>query len=47
MDQHPEFVNEWQTQNDHYVVDIDTPKDLDIISAQKSWTFSLPNFNSL
>jgi len=46
MDQHPEFVYEWQTQNDHYVVDIDTPKDLEIISAQKGWTFNLPNSNS-
>ncbi|MBT8623010.1 nucleotidyltransferase family protein [Polynucleobacter paneuropaeus] len=43
MDQHPELVNQWQTQNDHYVVDIDTPKDLELLSAQKGWTFSLPN----
>ncbi|QWD43512.1 nucleotidyltransferase family protein [Polynucleobacter paneuropaeus] len=43
MDQHPELVHQWQTQNDHYVVDIDTPKDLELLSAQKGWTFSLPN----
>jgi len=47
MDQHPELVHQWQTQNDHYVVDIDTPKDLETIAAQHGWTFSLPNCNSL
>jgi CTP:molybdopterin cytidylyltransferase MocA len=45
MDQHPEFIHQWQTQNDHYVVDVDTSKDLELLSGQKGWSFSLPNSN--
>jgi len=47
MDQHPELVHPWQTQNDHYVVDVDTPEDLKALSKNTGLIFSLPNSGSL
>ena len=47
MDQHPELVHQWQTQNDHYVVDVDTPEDLKALSKNTGLIFSLPNSGSL
>ncbi|AWW44701.1 nucleotidyltransferase family protein [Polynucleobacter paneuropaeus] len=47
MDQHPELVYQWQTQNDHYVVDLDTPEDLKTLSTKMGLIFSLPNSNSV
>ena len=47
MDQHPELVHQWQTQNDHYLVDVDTPEDLKALSKNTGLIFSLPNSGSL
>jgi CTP:molybdopterin cytidylyltransferase MocA len=47
MDQHPELVHQWQTQNDHFVVDVDTPEDLKALSKNTGLIFSLPNSGSL
>lgn len=42
IDRHPELVTTFDTENDHYVVDIDTPEDIRALEARLGLKFKLP-----
>jgi len=43
MDQHPELVTPYETDNEHFVFDVDSLEDLNTFAAKTGWTLKLPN----
>ena len=42
MDDHPELVHKYATDNDRFIIDIDTPEDLAAFEKRTGWTLSMP-----
>lgn len=42
MDQNPQLVNSFETTNDHYVIDVDSPQDLAAFKHKTGWALTLP-----
>ena len=42
MDQHPELVTPYETDNEHFVVDVDSLEDLNTFAAKTGWVLKLP-----
>ena len=43
MDQHPELVTQYETDNEHFVFDVDSLEDLNTFAAKTGWILKLPN----
>ncbi len=42
IDEHPQRVHRYLTANDHFVVDLDTPQDIDALQRRTGWQLELP-----
>jgi molybdenum cofactor cytidylyltransferase len=42
IDDHPELVYKYVTDNDRFIIDIDTPEDLAAFEKRTGWTLSMP-----
>ncbi len=42
VEQRPEFVSRYDSPNHHYIVDLDTPEDLERLAATSGWRLELP-----
>ena len=42
MDQHPELVTPYETDNEHFVFDVDSLEDLNTFTAKTGWILKLP-----
>jgi hypothetical protein len=42
MDQHPELVTPYETDNEHFVFDVDSLEDLNTFTAKTGWVLTLP-----
>ena len=42
MDDHPELVHKHVTDNDRFIIDVDTPEDLKAFEKRTGWTLSMP-----
>jgi CTP:molybdopterin cytidylyltransferase MocA len=42
MDQHPELVTPYETDNEHFVFDVDSLEDLNTFAAKTGWVLKLP-----
>ena len=48
MDAHPEVVDHFQTENEHFIIDVDSLEDLESFVKKTGWVLSVPNLpNSL
>ncbi len=45
MDQHPEMVYSFETSNNHFVLDIDAPADLEKFQISTGWELKLPTLH--
>ena len=43
MDQHPELVTPYETDNEHFVFDVDSLEDLNTFAAKTGWVLKLPS----
>jgi len=43
MDDHPELVHKYVTDNDRFIIDVDTPEDLAAFEKRTGWTLSMPH----
>jgi len=42
MDEHPEVVNVFHTDNEHFILDVDSLEDLDVFQAKTGWSLTVP-----
>lgn len=42
MDDHPEIVHKYVTDNDRFILDVDTPEDLAAFEKRTGWTLTMP-----
>ena len=45
MDQHPEMVELFHSDNEHFTMDVDSPEDLEKFEEKTGWHLQLPNFS--
>jgi molybdenum cofactor cytidylyltransferase len=43
MDDHPEIVHKYVTDNDRFILDVDTPEDLAAFEKRTGWTLTMPH----
>ena len=41
MDEHPEVVNVFHTDNEHFIFDVDSLEDLDVFQAKTGWSLTV------
>ncbi len=41
-DKHPELVHDYETENTHYTIDLDTPSDLQVLADRTGWRLEMP-----
>jgi CTP:molybdopterin cytidylyltransferase MocA len=47
MDTHPELVEQLETENEHFIMDVDSLEDVDSFEKKTGWRLTLPDLSSI